>query len=125
MESVVPRLQRSCCGETESEERSQRAYGRLTTALANILRSPSRDLTMLVRVRRAAGREAGAELDAKHIEEWVGADVWKEMVLKAMQGLRYIHEHEDNPWVLLKVFMSMRITLGSSQRWNIAYLTSS
>ena len=41
--------------------------------------------------------------DANLIEEWVGSDMWKEMVSKSTQGLRYIHEHKDDPGYLTKL----------------------
>ena len=31
------------------------------------------------------------------LKKWVGSDIWWEMVLKSMQGLRCIHEHKDDP----------------------------
>ena len=56
---------------------------------------------MFVRLRKAAGRKARAALDARHTEEWVGGDVWRDMVLEAMRSLRYIHE--DNPGFFSKM----------------------
>ena len=51
-------------------------------------------------------------------KEYVGSDIWKEMVLKSMQGPRYIHEHKDAPgfwtkWVhqLPNQFLSVIIFL--------------
>ena len=83
----------------------QRAIGKLTTALANILKSLSYDLTIIVRYRKAAGRKDETALDAKHIEEWCAAEIWKDMVQKATQGLRHIHEHEhkDSPGFFSKM----------------------
>ena len=48
-------------------------------------------------------RTARAVKDAKLIEEWVGSDIWKEMVLKSTQGLVYIHEHKDDPGFFTKL----------------------
>ena len=52
---------------------------------------------MTVKSKKAQRLEEKAIKDAALIEEWVGADVWREMVEKSMQGLRFIHEHKDDP----------------------------
>ena len=110
----------------ENEERVHRAVGGLTTALGSIMKALDYDLTMLVRTQKAKCRTARAVKDAQLIEQWVGADIWKEMVLKSMQGLRYIHEHMDDPgfwtkWVhqLSNQFLSVIIFLNllSWQVW--------
>ena len=102
----------------ENEERVHRAVGGLTTALGSIMKALDYDLSMLVRTQKAKCRTARAVKDAQLIEQWVGSDIWKEMVLKSMQGLRYIHEHKDDPgfwtkWVhqLSNQFLSVIIFL--------------
>ena len=51
----------------ESEQRLQRAFGGVATALANSLESSIHDLTLLVRVRKAVGRTARAAPYARHV----------------------------------------------------------
>ena len=85
----------------EKEERVHRAVGGLTTALGSVIKALDYDLSMLVRTQKAKRRTARAVKDAKLVEECDGSDILGEMVLKSMQGLRYIHEHEDG--VLHKV----------------------
>ena len=48
----------------------------------------------MVKSKKAQRLEEKAIKDAALIEEWVGADVWREMVEKSLQGLRFIHEHK-------------------------------
>ena len=86
----------------ENEERVHRAFGSMTTALGNILKAFDGDLSTLVKSKKAAGREARAVKDTKNNEEWVGSDVWREMVLTSMQGLRCLHEHNGVPGCFTK-----------------------
>ena len=60
------------------------------------------DLSVTVKSKKAQRLEEKAVKDAQLIENWVGADVWREMVEKSMQGLRYIDEHKDDPDFLTK-----------------------
>ena len=46
---------------------------------------------MFARAQTAKCRIARATKVAKLVEEWVGSNIWKEMVLKSTQGLVYIH----------------------------------
>ena len=67
----------------------------MTTALGSITKALDYDLSMLVRTQKAKRRTARAE--------WVGSDIWREMVLKSMQGLRFTHEHEDDRGFVTKL----------------------
>ena len=80
----------------ESEERVHRAFGSMTTALGNILKGLGGDLSTLLKSKKA-GREARALKDTKNNEEWVGSDVWREMVLTSKHCLRCLHEHKTVP----------------------------
>ena len=87
----------------EKEERVHRAVGGLTTAFACIIKTMAYDLSMFARAQKAKCRTARATKDAKLVEEWVGSNIWKETVLKSTQGLRYIHEHKDDPGFFAKL----------------------
>ena len=81
----------------ENEARVERAFGGLTAASGNTMKSLDLDLSSLVMSLKAKLRERRAQIDTSNIENWVGSDVWREMVLKSMHGLVFIHEHEDDP----------------------------
>ena len=54
------------------------------------------ELKALVKGAKAQRREERAKKDTVNIDNWVGADVWRAMVRKSMQGLTYIHNHRDD-----------------------------
>ena len=83
-------------GFLENEERLQRAFGGLTSALGNIVKALDWELSHPLRAHAATQKEKKAQKDAERIEQWVGSDVWGSMVLKAMQVLTYIHDHKDD-----------------------------
>ena len=71
----------------KKKERVHRAVRGLTTALGGIIiKALDYDLSMFARAQKAKRRAARAVKDAKLIEEWVGSDIWKEMVLKIHAG---------------------------------------
>ena len=51
---------------------------------------------------KSEGRETRRAKDVFNIENWVGADVWHQMVQKAMRGLKYISDHKDEPRIWCK-----------------------
>ena len=76
------------------------------------------DLSIFAGAQKAKSRTARAVKDAKLMEEWVGSDISKEMVLKSTQGPRCIHERKDDPGFFTKLvhqlpnlFLSVRIFL--------------
>ena len=80
----------------ENEERILRSFGGLTTALNTIGKALDYEMSAMVKNKEAQRRSRKAQKDTKLIQDWVGSEVYKEMVLKAFQGLRYIYEHKDD-----------------------------
>ena len=80
-----------------------RAVGGLTTAFGSIIKALDCDLSMFARAQKAECRAARAIKDAKLMEDRVGSDIWRKMALIPMQGLRYIHEHKDDPGFCTKL----------------------
>ena len=76
-------------------------------ALGSVLKPLHWELSFLVKTNKANGHYARAIKDARHTEQWVGSDVWHDMVLKAIQGLRYIHDQKDNPGFVSNVEHSL------------------
>ena len=87
----------------EKEERVHRAAGGLTTVLSRTIKAFFYDLSMFARAQMAKCRTARATKVAKLVKEWVGSNIWKEMVLKSTQGLVYIHEDKDDPGFFTKL----------------------
>ena len=81
----------------ENEERVKRSFGGLTTALGSISRAL--DYEIGVRTRNAEAMRKGEKVqdDAVAIQNWVGAEVYKELVEKAHLVLKYIWSHKDDP----------------------------
>ena len=61
----------------------------------------------MVRSRSAIIREERATKDAADIEGWCGPEVWRSMVRKSMLGLKYIHQHKDDPEFWSKTVLAL------------------
>ena len=80
----------------ENEERILRSFGGLTTALNTIGKALEYELSAIVKNKESQRRANKAQEDAQMIQNWVGSEVFKEMVLNAFKGLLYIYEHMDD-----------------------------
>ena len=81
----------------ENEQRVDRAFGGLTTALGCICRAFGYEMGARMKHTEALRKATKVDKDAVAIHNWVGAEVWKELVVDAHLVLKYIWSHKDDP----------------------------
>ena len=73
------------------------------TALNTVGNAIEYELSAMVKNKKTHMRSQKAQKDTQVIQDWVGSEVYEEMVCKAFQGLLYINEHRDDDVCLEQV----------------------